>query len=93
MDNTTDEWTTLGGVNGRRFTAANGNSIFLPAAGDRRDDELDNVGSHGYYWSSSLNSDDPSRAWGFGFTSGYQIVGNFGRYYGCSVRPVRSSLK
>lgn len=33
ISNTTGEFTTLGGVRGYRFTAANGNSIFLPAAG------------------------------------------------------------
>lgn len=29
---TTNQWTTRNGVNGRLFTASNGNSIFLPAA-------------------------------------------------------------
>lgn len=31
--NTTSTWETLNGVNGRRFTGPNGNSIFIPAAG------------------------------------------------------------
>ena len=33
FQNTTSEWTTQNGVNGWRFTASNGNCIFLPAAG------------------------------------------------------------
>ena len=35
VDNTTSEWTTMDGVYGRKFTASNGKSIFLPAAGNR----------------------------------------------------------
>ena len=40
ISNTTGEFTTLGGVRGYRFTAANGNSIFLPAAGQPMQDSL-----------------------------------------------------
>ncbi|MBR2192648.1 MAG: hypothetical protein IJ910_04975 [Bacteroidaceae bacterium] len=32
-NNCTSEWTTLNGVNGRRFTGPNGGTIFLPALG------------------------------------------------------------
>ena len=55
-DYTTSEWTSVNGVYGRRVTSkTNGNSIFLPAAGDRLDTSLSSgVGSWGYYWPSSL---------------------------------------
>lgn len=33
IDNTTSQWVTLNGVSGAKLTAANGNSIFLPAVG------------------------------------------------------------
>ena len=33
LNNTTNEWTQVNGVNGRKFTASNGNSISIPAAG------------------------------------------------------------
>ncbi|MBP3849558.1 MAG: hypothetical protein J6E43_01960, partial [Prevotella sp.] len=33
LNNTTSEWTMQNGVDGRRFTGANGNSIFLPVTG------------------------------------------------------------
>lgn len=55
--NTTSDWTTRNGVYGRMFTASNGKSLFLPAAGDRWDDELCSAGSAGGYWSSSLGTD------------------------------------
>ena len=87
--NTTMEWTTMNGVNGRKFTAANGNTLFLPAAGSRSR-SLVNAGSDGNYWSSSLNTGGPGRAWGFGFDSdGQHLNGNGLRSYGGSVRAVR----
>ena len=93
LDNTTDTWTKQNGVNGRLFTASNGNSLFLPAAGNRWDDELYNAGSYGFYWSSSLNTDYPYDAWGLDFNSGYAHVdGDYdGRSNGFSVRPVREN--
>ena len=90
-DNTTTTWTDHGGVIGRLFTAPNGNSLFLPAAGYRWYVELYDAGSYAHYWSSSLDTDGPNRAWGFGFYSGYAGVGSNYRGYGRSVRAVRSS--
>lgn len=68
-----------------------GNSIFLPAAGFRGNGSLSNAGSSGYYWSSSLNTDYPIYACFVYFNSSYFIRSNNGRYYGFSVRPVRSA--
>ena len=89
--NTTVTWTTQNGVNGRLFTASNGNSLFLPAAGYRNDSSLDYAGSDGYYWSSSLNSVTPDGAWALYFGSDDYGMSSIYRYYGHSVRPVRSS--
>ena len=91
LDNTTVIWTTQNGVNGRLFTAANGNSLFLPAAGFRGSGGLYYAGSYGYYWSSSLNSDDPDYAWGFSFRSDDYYVVDSSRGCGFTVRPVCSS--
>ena len=81
-------WTTQNGVNGRLVTATNGNSIFLPAAGYRNLTGLYNAGSYGYFWSSSLNTGSPYRAWGVSFGSDYVSRLSISRYYGFSVRPV-----
>ena len=87
--NCTVTWTTQNGVNGRLFTGPNGNSIFLPAAGYRYGSSLYDAGSHGYYWSSSLDTDYPYDAWYLNFGSDDYYMGNYGlRYYGLSVRPV-----
>ena len=53
-NNCTWTWTTQNGVYGRKVTGPNGNSIFLPAAGNRDYIYLLNERSRGYYWSSSL---------------------------------------
>ena len=89
--NTTVIWTTQNGVNGRLFTASNGNSLFLPAAGYRYNSSLYDAGSYGYYWSSSLYAVDPSNAWYFYFYSVVYSMYECNRLYGFTVRPVCSS--
>ncbi len=88
IDNTTKEWTTINEVNGYKFTGSNGNSIFIPAAGDYLDDSEFDVGDRGYVRSSSLNTTDNSGAWGLHFRSDKCYVRNDGRYDGLSVRGV-----
>lgn len=91
INNTTPEWTTQNGINGRKFTAANGKSIFLPAAGERDVSDLDGRGNYGNYWSSSLHTEFPLYAWYFFFYSDYQYM-NYYRYRstGFSIRAVRA---
>lgn len=84
-------WTTNyngTGVRGRIVTASNGNSIFLPAAGRRDGTGLDNVGSYGTYWSSSLKTDSPFTVWYVFFDSDNVYRYKYARYRGHSVRPV-----
>ena len=61
----------------------------LPAAGYMNEGTLNNAGSNGNYWSSSLNTDDPTDAYLVSFNSVSSVVcsRNY-RYYGRSVRPV-----
>ncbi|MGM9818570.1 MAG: hypothetical protein ACI30B_06280 [Paludibacteraceae bacterium] len=82
-------WTTRNGVKGYTVKSnINGNSIFLPAAGCRSSDVLDNAGYLGNFWSSSLGTDYPGIAWDVNFGSDYVLRGSRDRYYGQSVRPV-----
>ena len=81
-------WTTQNGVNGRLVTGKNGNSIFLPAAGGRSHADLNRAGSCCYYWSSSLGTDDPDRAWLVYFDAGTVDRYYFSRCLGRSIRPV-----
>lgn len=84
-------WTTQNGVNGRLFTGPNGNTLFLPAAGDRWDESLYDAGSYGYYWSRTLNSSYPNNAYILDFYSGNVGWNYNGRYDGFAVRAVRVS--
>ena len=92
LSGTTNEWVTDyngTGVNGRKFTASNGNSIFIPAAGHCYSGSVYNVGRNGYVWSSSLNTSNPNNAWGLNFGSGDCYMSYSYRCYGRSVRGVR----
>ena len=90
VNNTIVSWTTQNGVSGLLFIAANGNSLFLPAAGMRGGvGGLNYAGSYGYYWSSSsIGASYPSFAWSLYFNSDGSLVRNDGRCVGFSVRPV-----
>ncbi|MBR6494201.1 MAG: hypothetical protein IKT22_02880, partial [Prevotella sp.] len=90
LDNTTNEWTELNGVNGRKFTAKNGsgNSIFLPASGLRVGGSLQQVDSYGFCWSSSLGKGSPANAYYLLLDSERANDFGSGRYYGHCVRPV-----
>ena len=81
-------WTTQNGVDGYKVTGPNGNSIFLPAAGYRLGTRLDNSGSVGYYWSSSLYESISYYAYNLFFYSGRYDWSNYYRSDGLSVRPV-----
>ena len=85
-ENCTWTWTTQNGVSGRLVSGTNGNSIFLPAAGNRTTVSIYNAGAHGNYWSSSIYSFRSSDARYVGFSSG--DVGRF-NYYRCDGKPIR----
>lgn len=82
------EWGTLNGVNGLIITGANGNSIFLPAAGDDGSDGGEShAGYTAYYWTSSNNY--WHWRWGRAFDY-YNFSFRPGGYTSkCSVRPVQ----
>ena len=84
-------WTTQNGVNGYKVTSKKSGytnkSIFLPAAGRRYDSLLDDAGSDGNYWSSSLCTDSPYAYYLYFSSSNVCWYGSV-RFYGRSVRPV-----
>jgi len=96
LANTTNQWTTKNGVQGRLFTSKkNGQTLFLPAAGYRHGSSLSFAGSSGYYWLGSLYTDAfyPGYAWLLYFGSDNCVMNCGGRDYGLSVRAVRSSAQ
>ena len=82
-------WETLNGVNGVRFVGPNGNSIFLPAAGNYSRDEVQYKGEEGHYWTKTLSNGNTTNALGFAFdSSSTELVSYTARYLGASIRPV-----
>lgn len=85
------EWFTVKGINGRKFTGPNGNSIFLPAAGFLSEEgDTINLGGHGYYWSSVISAlGKSSLCFGSGntmFSANVEDVPFFWDWF--SIRPV-----
>ena len=85
------QWKTMNGVNGRLITGPNGNSIFLPAAGERFYSLLLDAGSMSDYWSRELSSGNPICAKGIRFKSDDIFWLDGARAYGKSVRAVHVS--
>ena len=73
---------------GYQITGPNGNSIYIPAAGYKRNDKITDVGSYGYYWSRSLYTPFPERAWLLSFRSDHKYTTETERTKGFSIRPV-----
>ncbi|MBR3939266.1 MAG: DUF1566 domain-containing protein [Bacteroidales bacterium] len=88
VNNCTWTWTTQNGVNGYRVTGTNGNSIFLPAAGNCGGTSRYRIGESGYYWSSTPLESNTNYAYTLDFDSGSRIVYLDGRSRGRTVRPV-----
>ena len=82
----TKEWSNLNGVNGY-FIGDNESKLFLPAVGGRDGSvgSLDDVGTYGYYWSSTPSS---TYAYLLYFSSGSFSTSNYRRAGGYSVRCV-----
>ena len=88
-DNCTWTWTTINGVNGYKVSSSiTGNSIFLPAAGMMSGSKIQNDGTEGDYWSSSLYTAESCSSWSPYFTSSEFSTGDCYRYFGLPVRAV-----
>jgi hypothetical protein len=90
ISGTNNEWTTINGVAGYKFTNKTDASkyIFIPAAGYFDYGPRYGKGSSGYVWSSSLRDSTVERAYCLGFISGRVGTGHSGRCYAQCVRGV-----
>lgn len=94
IDNTTFEWTSINGVDGGKFTAQNGNYLFLPRCGGAENCmQPDSDYADAVYWSSTLAAEDyfSESCSLFAAYDGCQVGGYSGRYIGYPIRPVRST--
>ena len=92
---------TINNVKGYLVIGKNGKSIFLPFNGyvTHTVRTVENTKSYighlnvanngsGYYWTSSLDINKPTMAWGFLIDSNRQGMTTFDRYCGLNIRPV-----
>lgn len=87
--NCTRQWSSINYVDGMYFIGPNGNKIFMPAFGVLYDEgEYTPIFGIGYYWSSSLNQENPSIAECLCFNGETCIVGGTSRACGMTIRPV-----
>jgi len=82
-------WVWDAGRKGYTVTGANGNSIFLPAAGYRIGGSYYGNGSMGRYWTSSLREKSPDSAFILSFDDKRANWESENRLCGLSIRPVR----
>ena len=87
--NTTATWDTVNGQTGMRYTASNGNSIFIPAAGYFNTQRWFND-DYGYYWSSSKHPTIAADATNMLFNNGEfnDPQQRMERFVGLPIRPV-----
>ena len=86
FENCTWEWIP---INGMRATGPNGNSIYLPATGLRYEVGIEEAGSGGFYYSSSLAENYNPCVWTLSVAENdFNFYWDVIRMYGCSVRPV-----
>lgn len=98
---TTQEETVVNGVSGVKFTAPNGNSIFLPYTGSRFGTTVSSEGVEGFYAVGQAviyadeggNQISTEYAKGFSVSAGSGGTTNFGRSVAVSVRPVQKIVK
>lgn len=91
LDNTTNGWTQVNGINGWKFTSKTDTSkyIFIPAAGNRSRSQMTLVGSTVNVWSSLLNTSKPDKAFAMLLGSDQVSVRSYhNRRLGRSVRGV-----
>jgi hypothetical protein len=90
---TTHEWTTVDGVQGIRFTAKNGNSIFLPAAGQRSGQDVSSNGTVGNYWIGQIDGSNNEFGRTLQFTSASAGLETNPRNIAISARSVKKQPK
>ena len=90
LTSTTQTSETVDGIPGTRFTAANGNSIFLPVTGVRLGTETSSEAQLGAYWSSSIDVADANYGSSLAFNAGEtaSLKGTH-RAKGLAIRAVR----
>ena len=88
------EWIQQNNANGCKYTGPNGNTLFLPAAGNYSGSSiLENANILGLYWSRTLNVSWPSYSYRLSINYMGDGINDTDRWKGYSVRPVFINTK
>lgn len=94
---TTTTWTTQNGVNGLLVTSKveghTDKSIFIPAGGFAKNNYVLDSENTGYFWTRTLSQKSSNAAMAWEFSDETNYIANMTRYYGYSLRPVRTGAK
>lgn len=82
------QWTQINGVTGFWITGRTGNSIFLPAGGDRYGCQYEDAYYFGRYWCEQIDKMDNARAYLLEFSQNNGQLFTLARYMGLLIRPV-----
>lgn len=82
-------WITVNGIKGKKATGPNGNSIFIPASGNRKCTTIYERGQACFLWSGDLLGGVYGRA--LHLHESDHFISYTDRYVGLSVRPVLNS--
>ena len=88
INKTTQEYVVEGAVAGIKFTATNGNSIFLPMSGYRNGNDMIADGN-GYYWTGNVNEVNEEYGKTLHLMADGATKGVSARAFGLSLRSVR----
>lgn len=83
-------WTIIQGVPGYQIVGRTGNSIFLPAAGNRYGTDYEDAYCYGRYWTSELNEKKSNLAYLLEFSQQERDIVSMARCTGVNIRPVMS---
>jgi hypothetical protein len=90
LSNTTQQWTSINGVNGCKFTSSNGNYIFIPASGHIFSGSLSADGTEARVWTSTIKYSSDS-AYVLSLENGsYSVTSNW-QYISYTVRGVKDN--
>lgn len=83
------EWINMNGKEGYKVSGQNGNFIFLPAAGFKRDSkESIQFNKYGYYWTEERCNYPYKRAYQLSFNEDWKKIDTDVRYCGNSIRGI-----
>ena len=78
------------GVNGNILIGPNGNEIFIPLAGHKTDNELDNSNpQHGVYWTESYDTENNIYTLDMEYGHIFMLLDNWSHKFGITIRPVK----